>query len=385
MKILVLSPVFPYPPADGDRLRIFNFIKSMGKKNEIYLISFIKKEEEIFVEKFKKYCKKIHFVYISKKEIILKALVALLTLKPINVFSYYKKDMQFLINNFLNKNSVDIIFTYRIRMAPYVENIKNPKIVDFVDSLAFYMKEKLKYEKNLITLFYLMIDSKRVFNYEKNLLKSFNCGLINYEGDKEYLNEKNIYVLANGVDFDGKTTKIKKEKKIIKIGFLGDMNYSPNKDGIYFFYKNVWKKLNKFDKKIRLIIAGKGSEKLKIKDDKTIKCGYIKNIDSEIKSWDLCIVPVRYGAGRQNKILKAWLNKVPVIATRFAAKGVYGRDYYNLLLADLPEEFIQKINKLLKDKKLKNRLIKNGYKTLKKYFDWNKTGKILNNLLRRIK
>jgi len=385
MKILVLSPIFPYPPADGDRLRIFNFIKSISKKNEIYLISFIKKGEEKFVERLKKYCKKIYFVYISKKEIIFNAIIALLTLKPINVFSYYKKNMQSLINNFLNKNSIDIIFTYRIRMAQYVENIKIFKVVDFVDSLSFYIKGKLKFEKNLITLFYLMIDSKRIFNYERNLLKKFNYVLINYEGDKEYLNGKNIYVIANGVNFDGKMTKIKKEKEIIKIGFLGDMNYSPNKDGIYFFYKNVWKKLDKFDKKIRLIIAGKGSEKLKIKDDKIIKYGYIENIDSEIKSWDLCIVPVRYGAGRQNKILKAWLNKVPVIATKFAAQGVYGKNFYNLVLADSTEEFIRGINELLKNKKLRNKLIKNGYKTFKKYFDWNKAGKILNNLLRRTK
>ncbi len=385
MKVLVLSSVFPYPPSDGDRLRIYNFIKEISKKNKIYLISFIKKGEEEFIKEINKYCKAVYTVYISRNEIILKTIFAFLTGKAMNVFSYYKKEMQILINDFLKNNSIDAIFAYRIRMAQYVENVKIPKIVDFVDSLAFYMKEKMQYEKNLFTYFYLLFDNKRVLLYEKKMIEKFDYALVNYEGDKNFLNGKNVFVLSNGVYYDEKKSYFKKPEIVKKIGFFGDMNYSPNKDGIYFFYKMVWKKIEKSDKNLQLIIAGKSSERLNIKGNNIIKTGYLKNLDAEIKTWDLCVVPVRYGAGRQNKILKAWLNKVPVVATSFAVKGIYGRDFFNILIADTPDEFIDRINILLNDNSIRKKIIKNGYLTLKKHFNWKKTGALLNKLLWRLK
>ena len=46
MNIMVITPVLPYPPHDGDRVRIYNFIKQLSRKNKIYLVSFLRKGEE---------------------------------------------------------------------------------------------------------------------------------------------------------------------------------------------------------------------------------------------------------------------------------------------------------------------------------------------------
>jgi len=385
MNILVLTPVFPYPPGDGDRLRIFNLIKQMTKENKIYLISFIRKGEEKYINELNKYCKKITVVYISKAEIILNSIIALFLGKPLNVFSYYKSEMQKKIDGLLKENKIDIIFSYRIRMAQYVKDIKVPKVLDMVDSLAYYMKNRLKFEKNIFSVLYLLIDYFRVLKYEKKLTREFNYVFLNYEKDKEFLGSDKIIVIPNGVDFDVKTKKIKKEKNKYKIGFFGDFRYAPNLDGINYFYKKVWKNIKVSGKNIELILAGKKSEELKIKDDKIIKKGFIEKIDEEIMGWDICIAPVRYGAGRQNKILKAWLNCVPVVATSFAAEGVYGKDGYNLLIADTEKEFANKILFLINKKKMVNKIIKNADYTLKKYFNWNNSGKILNKILRSLK
>ena len=37
MKILVVLPRFPYPLEKGDKLRAFNQIKELSKRNDIYL------------------------------------------------------------------------------------------------------------------------------------------------------------------------------------------------------------------------------------------------------------------------------------------------------------------------------------------------------------
>ena len=42
MKILFLSPWFPYPPVNGLKIRIYNLIKSLSSRHSIELISFVR-------------------------------------------------------------------------------------------------------------------------------------------------------------------------------------------------------------------------------------------------------------------------------------------------------------------------------------------------------
>ena len=45
MKILFLSPWFPYPTENGSKIRIYNLIKALSNKHEIRLISFVREGE----------------------------------------------------------------------------------------------------------------------------------------------------------------------------------------------------------------------------------------------------------------------------------------------------------------------------------------------------
>lgn len=91
-----------------------------------------------------------------------------------------------------------------------------------------------------------------------------------------------------------------------------------------------------------------------------------------MSGWSVAVVPVRYGAGRQNKILDAWAAGVPVVATSFAARGVYGETGKNMLTADTPEDFAGAILKIRNSPKLAVKLAAGGAKTLKKHFNWEK-------------
>ena len=62
-KILIISPYFPYPPHDGGKVRIFNLLKYLSLKNEIYLLSYIEKSvEKEYIQEISKYCKKLFTV-----------------------------------------------------------------------------------------------------------------------------------------------------------------------------------------------------------------------------------------------------------------------------------------------------------------------------------
>jgi glycosyltransferase involved in cell wall biosynthesis len=386
MNILMLSPVFPFPPDDGDRLRIFYFLKQLSKKHDIYLACFSAPQDEKHVDELKKYCAGVSCIPMTKAEIFTKAIESVFSGMPVNAGAYKNKKMRRLVASIMHIKKIDLIFAYRMRMAQYAEGIEIPKVIDIVDSLAFYNQNRKEFEKNIFSRIYMAVDGPRILKYEKALSEKFKYVFINSEQDRDFLNGKNIIVVPNGAE--GLKTK-KKKNMVFTAGFFGNMAYPPNRDAVLYFIKNIWKKLLNSGDNIKLIIAGKGSESLnpafaKASAGKIEIKGYVDDIVKEISSWDLSLVPVRYGAGRQNKILLSWLASVPVLATPFAAAGVYGKDIQNILIAQNEDEFIKKIALIKDNPKLAKKITAAATKTLKKNFDWKKSAGIIEKYIRKI-
>lgn len=383
MNILVISPVLPYPPNDGDRIRIYNFLKFFSGRNKIHLLSFINKGEEKNIDFLSDFCASVKVVPITKTKILFNAFKTFFSSNPINIGAYESRQMHDLVDMEICNRQIDLIYAYRIRCAPYAVNKGIPAVIDIVDSMALVNKRREYFEKNILRNFYIKIDYSRILEYERNLNKYFIFIFINAEDDAHFLKLNNTIIVPNGVD--GKRLKKSRTNNFI-IGFFGNIEYGPNYDAVMFFYKNIWKKISEFDKNIKLVIVGDKSNKLKniVCKNITLK-GYVYDIDREISEWDVSIVPVRYGAGRQNKILKSWACGIPVIATKFASMGVYGKNGENLLIAENADEFIEALNNLRNNKKLKQKLIKGGLQTVMRHFNWQKNLKKIDAVLRKVK
>jgi glycosyltransferase involved in cell wall biosynthesis len=315
---------------------------------------------------------------LDKLQIIGGAFTGIFGTIPLNAAAYNDARMKDVVKTAYEKHQPDLIFTYRLRMAQYAAVYTVPKVIDYVDSLAPFMKRSAGFEVSIFKKLYYLFDGPRVENYERSVAADFKSVFINSEEDAQYLGNKNIITAANGAMKAGKPAKAG-GNGAYTVGFMGNMPYGPNREAVRWFIKNVWKKTFNNDKNIRLVIAGRGADvfselaggNIELRDN-------VKDVEKEITSWDLSVVPVRYGAGRQNKVMDCWACSVPVIAAPFAAKGVYGKDGVNMMIAGNREEFAKKII-LLRDKPaIGRKLAANAKITLNKYFDWDKTGRIIN-------
>lgn len=387
MKIVILSPVFPYPPADGDRIRIFNIIKELKSigKHELHLVTFCKANEVNTKNQLTKYFDTVDTVVIDDKKIIKGALKGVFSQEPLNVSSYENKEMKILVKKVIEKYSPDLIYVYRLRMAQYAAEYTIPKVIDYVDSLALFMKRSAAFERRILKKIYYILDGARVEKYERNMASVFKSVFINSEEDALYLGNKNIITVPNGAMTATKLVK-KKKNNVFTVGFMGNMPYGPNQEAVRYFINKVWNKTFINDKNIKLIIAGNGAEKYSslVVDGNVVFKGNVLNVEKEVSSWDMSVVPVCYGAGRQNKIMDSWACNVPVVAAPFAAQGVYGKDGYNILIAKNENEYVQKIKLLMIQPAYAKKIALNATKTLKKYFDWKKSGIIINKVILKV-
>ncbi|MBK7094580.1 MAG: hypothetical protein IPH57_05875 [Saprospiraceae bacterium] len=83
MKIVVISPRFPYPLEKGDKLRLYYHLRHLSEKFEIVLISLteseVKKEHRDHIESF---VSKVYLFRLSKAGIILRLLKGIFSQPP---------------------------------------------------------------------------------------------------------------------------------------------------------------------------------------------------------------------------------------------------------------------------------------------------------------
>jgi glycosyltransferase involved in cell wall biosynthesis len=133
--------------------------------------------------------------------------------------------------------------------------------------------------------------------------------------------------------------------------FQGTLRYAPNADGARFLVHEVGPRLRRLVPGARIRLVGTtapGLEALADPPDVTL-VGQVPDIGAELAGADLVVVPLRFGSGTRLKVLEAFAQRLPVVATTLGAEGLGATDGEHLLTADTPEGIAAACARLLQD------------------------------------
>lgn len=217
------------------------------------------------------------------------------------------------------------------------------------------------------------------------------CNLADYvttvsEKDKQDLakigvNSSTIKVIPNGVDYnryqirsevrDRIRHKYGIEKNDIVLVFHGTLGYRPNITANELLKDYIFPKLNKEHKNLKLLLIGSGrSQNI---GEKVIELDEISfsEFPMYLSMGDIGVVPITAGSGTRLKIIEYLALGIPTVSTEVGAEGLPVRDGEHIIIAnDAKDDFVEKIIKLLNNKKLQERLNKNGKELVKEKLDW---------------
>ena len=97
------------------------------------------------------------------------------------------------------------------------------------------------------------------------------------------------------------------------------------------------------------------------------------------KKASVSIVPLHHGSGTRLKILEAMSFGVPVVSTSIGAEGIDYENDLQILIADHPSDFAQKIFSLFENTELFNNIRQSANEMVKQKYDWSIIGKTLRN------
>ena len=372
-KILFVSTRYPFPIFGGDKLRAFDIIKFLSKKNRVDLVCLGKKEE--IDNKNLKFCKSVKVFNLNFLFRIINTVLSLFKLEPLQNGYFLSNEMKEYI--YSTKDKYDSIICHLLRSSQYLPNKFNgKKILETTDLLSSNYEQSINELSALNPYKYIYIIEKLlVERYEKKIFKKFNNIVFVTKTDakkaRKKVSKKNkIYVVNNAKSFNTKLFKFKKTNN--KIIFIGNIKYLPNRLACDDFVNNVLNEIHIKYPKIEFHIIGDIGflEKFILKKNKKVFIhGKIDNLKNVLKNSICGLCNVKISTGFQNKVLTYMSYGIPSILSDKSFLNMEFKKNKDVLVFKNNQELINKIIYLIENKKKAQELSTNAKKIVRKKYE----------------
>lgn len=359
MKILFITPRFPYPPLKGDQAVPYHRLRILNRRHEITLLSLYDKEDEIAgLDNLKPFCKAIHTVRLPQwRSVMNVALKGPFTSLPLQALYYWFNAFKKRIDELLAENSFDLIHAYMLRVAPYLSDVSAPKVLELIDSMQLNLERRVAMER-IPKRWLFQEELRRIVHYERNIGDYFDQMIVVSEKDRALIPNKKVRVIPNGVDTELFKPQ-SKESKEPAIVFSGNMGYFPNESAVIWFVEKCFRRIKKEIPDAKLVIAGNNpSSKIKkLGDNLSIfVTGFVESMVDELNKAQVAIAPMQSGSGMQFKILEAMSCNLPVVTTTLGLGDIKARPGEEICVADTAEDFAETVVTLIKSPEMADRI-----------------------------
>jgi glycosyltransferase involved in cell wall biosynthesis len=147
-----------------------------------------------------------------------------------------------------------------------------------------------------------------------------------------------------------------------------------NSDAVDFFLEKVWPAIKYGAPEATIDFAGGGpTQKLRnkaLEEDSIKVLGYVSDIRPIVQRASVFVAPIRIGSGTKIKLLNAMAQAKAVVATTIAAEGIDVSPGQNILIADEPEAFAEKVLYLLRNEEIARKMGEEARELIERKYSW---------------
>lgn len=401
MNILVLTPLVPYPPHDGDKLRLYYFLKylkSRGHQIDLFCLTRVK-EDMYQAEGLRPLCRSLYIEHINHWDLFLNLIGGFLMGGSLNVASYFSPKLRDTLKAYWAApagQAIDVVFAHRLRMAPHAfrYNPQKPVVIDLTDSLVSYSRQ-LRKQSGAPLLRRLAAGWDHWFLRKDEVGWSDKAAqaLLIAQPDadvliKHGLEPDKITVIPNGVDLSASYKKAKTDypHRAKVVCFVGNMGYAPNEEGALWFLRNVWPQVKRAVPEAVFVAVG-GSPRKALREydngNDVLVTGWVPQVEPYLIQANVSIAPLRFAGGMQNKVALSLGLGIPVVATTAATAWLPEAGKKLVNVADDVNGFADEVIAALQEPmKARAKAIK-GKQFVAKHYQWKMAGKQLEEVLKK--
>ena len=404
MKILWLSQLVPYPPKGGVLQRSYNLIREVARYHDITLLAFIQRDllrsmfpsVEAGLEEARahlgEFCDEVVFVDIlSEKRVwgkVRLAFESLFTRDPYTINWLKSSGVLQTIRSLRDTTNLDLIHFDTISLAPYADLFKDiPKVMDYHNIESHMMLRRADQTRQPALRFYFRLEGNKLEAYEKMHCPEYDLHITCSDIDSDRLRALapglHVDTVPNGVDISYFTPRHDNERSN-ELVFAGGLSWYPNRDAMLYFAREVWPLLRQRVPGVVMNVIGKHPpaelQGLAERDPNFKVHGFVDDVRDYLSAASVYVCPIRDGGGTRLKILDAFAMGLAVVAHPIACEGIEATEDKHVMLASEPQQFVDRIARLLEDDSLRRRLGNSARDLVTTTYAYENIGRLLSSL-----
>lgn len=399
MKMLLLCYEHPSPSIAGSHRMLYSLKDFSEKyKHDITLVAF--KLPEIQYPDLSSFCR-METVDIPRRpglkspKAILAALKSIISL--FNLFSRhpaflnysYSPKMDSKVKALLNDNSFDILVVDHPAMLGYASGQNIPVVLLEAFALAEITWMEYKLERNWFRRIIRLLYHYQTRNYAK-IYKGLDMAIAVSSHQRDMVSshcpDLNLVVIPHGIDTDYLRVK-EPETGFPSLIITGSMSAPRNKRGVLWFYHEIYPLIKARVPQLKLYIVGSNPEKeilLLATDKSVVVTGYVEDLRPYLSRAWVVVAPLQEAFGVKVRVLQAMAVGKPVVSTSMVTPGIDVSPEENIVLADEPVEFADRVIELLNDRQLRERIATKARLLMETNYSWENLTDRLNEVLEQV-
>jgi sugar transferase (PEP-CTERM/EpsH1 system associated) len=392
MKLLFLTPQFPYPPHQGTAIRNYNLIVYLARRHEVHLLSFTDTTGNGGQTPLHSLCKSVETVPLPPPRSTGRRLATtLLSPQPDMALRLLSDAFQNRLREILEREPFDVVQVEGIEMGPYAltahaQRAATPFLLVFDDHNAEYVLQRRAFETDIRYplrwpgAIYSLIQWWKLRRYEALLLQIADRVVAVSRTDaaalQQLVPELRPFVVPNGVDtsyFTPEFVPPADPAPRCTLVFTGKMNFRPNVDAVQWFCRAVLPRIRFVRPDVTFGIVGRDPNRQVRALGQlpgVFVTGYVEDVRPFIAGATVYVVPLRMGGGTRLKLLEAMAMGKAIVSTRVGAEGIACQSGRHLLVADSPHYFAQAVLRLLNDEERRAHLGAEARALVEAQYSW---------------
>ncbi len=383
MRILQLMNKVPWPPKDGGAIACMNMTKGFSMLgHEVTVLSMNTSKHHISIKEMPPQIRSIADFQLVEVPASINWVEASLNLVfsklPYNAQRFISDEFSIELIKLLTEKTFDIIQLEGLYLCPYI-----PEIRKYSKAVVSYRAHNIEYEiwDRTATLShgmrsrYLRNLSRRIKRFEVSYLNKYDLLVPITERDGQILdslgNNKPRHTSQTGIDFASLVPTAKK-LEFPSLFHIGALDWSPNQEGLIWFFDHCWSKIHSEYPELKFYLAGRNAPEWferHIRLEGVEYLGEINDAYDFINSKAVMVVPLFSGSGMRIKIIEGMALGKPIVTTDIGTEGIPTENGNNILIANDADQFTNAIIRLINDRELADNIGKNAIGFIQEKYD----------------
>lgn len=371
MRILLLTPSFPFPAYQGGALRNLGLIRGLiAAGHSVDLASFHDDPEAAADSDLAAELGSLELVRTPSRSTGNRLRSLALSLQPDMAHRLQSDEMRGALRRLCAAHRYDIVQYEGLEMAIYLPLARklatNARHIYDAHNAEHVLQRRIAEvergnARRLPMAAYSSIQSGRLTRFERSVCLDCDAVIAVSDEDAAALHglapQRAVHVVPNGISVrDYETSAASVDLGPHALVFTGKMDYRPNVDAVQWFADQVLPRVQGVLPDVTLYIVGQrphGSLQSLAEQPSIHVTGFVASVQPFLHAAAAYVAPLRMGSGTRLKLLEAMASGCAIVATPAAASGLNGDLLSALALADDPEAFAQAVVSILQQPDLR--------------------------------